>query len=154
MWYRDLVSGKLNLGSCCQKGSLEVMVISVDLTTEESGFDPRRRHVFIISSACRPFLRVTSLKRWVVSLMCATFKNARSSTSLRHFVVVRSEILVQGQHYLTSYTRDMIVEFHLEKWRPVLASSVSFHADILFDIWILNCFVLYLKAHRCTFVVI
>jgi hypothetical protein len=53
-WYRDLVSTMLSLGSCYQKGSLEVMDISVGWPTEEWGFGNRRGHVFIISTVCRP----------------------------------------------------------------------------------------------------
>ena len=58
-WYRDLVSAMLSLGSCYRKGSLEFMDISVGWTTEESGFDNRRGHVFIISTVCRPALGPT-----------------------------------------------------------------------------------------------
>jgi hypothetical protein len=86
--------------------------------------------------------------------MCATFKNALSCTSFPNFVVVRNEVLVKGQHYFTSDMKYVILECHLQKLRPLLASSVSFHVDIWFDVWILNSFVLYLKAHRCSFVVI
>jgi len=53
-WYRGLVSAMLSLESCYQKGSLEVMDISVGWTTEEWGFGNRRGHVFIISTVCRP----------------------------------------------------------------------------------------------------
>jgi len=59
--HRDLVSAMLSLGSCYQTGSLEVMDISVGWTTEESGFDNRRGHVFIISTVCRPAPRPTLL---------------------------------------------------------------------------------------------
>jgi hypothetical protein len=118
------------------------MDLSVGWTTEESGFDNRRGHVFIISKRTDrhrgpPYLRVPRAKRWVVNLMCATFKNARSCTSFIQFVVVRNEVLVNGQHCFTSNTKYVIVECHLQKWRPVLASSVSFYATLclIFGSW-------------------
>jgi hypothetical protein len=148
VWYRHVVLAVLNLGSCYQKGSSEVMAISIGWTTEESGFGRRQSQVSFQFShsvqAPRPTLlsiQGTEVKRWVVNFrICAMFKNARSCTSFHHFVLVRNEVLVQGQLYLTSGTKDVMVWCYLKKLRPVLTRSASSHADSLFAVCIWNYF--------------
>lgn len=104
-WCRDVVLAVLNLGSCYQKGSVEVTAVSIDWMTEESGLGPRQGPVFV--SPQRPdrlrgpsylLSRVPGVERWVVlSVQCSGTRGAIPPLPISSWCV----ILVQGQLHLT-----------------------------------------------------